>query len=67
MVRWYTNTMKSLLCADIFTDALWPITWFILSETLVLADTTGSGGMAPPTSTRIPARLNRVVLNTVHA
>ena len=35
-------------------------TRFSLAEILVLAGTTGTGGMAPPTSTRIPARLKFV-------
>ena len=34
-------------------------TRFSLAEILVLAGTTGAGGMAPPTSTKISARLKR--------
>ena len=40
-----------------FTGELCSWTRFSLEEILVLAGTTGAGGMAPPTSTRISARL----------
>ena len=42
------------------TDELYSRPRFILAGILVLADTAGAGGMAPPASTRIPARLKCV-------
>ena len=41
----------------IFTGELCSWTYFTLAEILVLAGNAGAGGMAPPASTRISARL----------
>ena len=49
-----------------FTRELRARTHFSLAEILVQAGTAGAGGMAPPISTRISARMKRVG-NTVHA
>ena len=38
-------------------EPCWGPTRFSLAEILVLAGTAGAGGMAPPTSTRISARM----------
>ena len=53
-VRWPPCTRPT---GDVLTGEP---TCFILAETLVLAGTAGVSGMAPPTSTRISARLKFV-------
>ena len=40
-------------------ELCWAPTRFSLAKILVLVDTAGAGGMAPPTSTRISAWLKR--------
>ena len=56
----FTRTYICVYTPYVFTGELCSPTRFSLAETLALAGTTGAGRMAPPTRTRISAKLKRV-------